>query len=69
MEERLNSELTNKIAEGLRIAIERMIVYKYRNQQSVVISTEEGIRIISGEDLLKYLPIEPKVGSIQLNEG
>lgn len=63
MEPKLQDDFEVKWVRGMKIAIERMILYKYRNFQSMVISTDEGIKIISGEDLLKYLPIEPKVGS------
>ncbi|MBK9981800.1 MAG: hypothetical protein IPP15_05145 [Saprospiraceae bacterium] len=63
MEAKLQDDFEVKWVRGMKIAIERMILYKYRNFQSMVISTDEGIKIISGEDLLKYLPIEPKVGS------
>ncbi|MFZ1677071.1 MAG: hypothetical protein WBP41_14940 [Saprospiraceae bacterium] len=62
----LKDDFEAKWVKGMKIANERMILYKYRNFQSMVISTDEGIKVISGEDLLKYLPIEPKVGSDNL---
>ena len=63
METELKDEFEIKWMAGMKLAIEKMILYKYRNFQSMVISTEEGIKVVSGEDLLKFLPIEPKIGS------
>lgn len=63
MDTEIYDDFEVKWLEGMKLAIERMIMYKYRNFQSMVISTDEGIKVISGEDLLKYLPVVPKVGS------
>ncbi len=63
MDTEIKDEIVIKWIAGMKLAIEKMILYKYRNMQSMVISTEDGIKVVSGEDLLKYLPIQTKVGS------
>ncbi|HZV71056.1 MAG TPA: hypothetical protein VFG10_15990 [Saprospiraceae bacterium] len=66
METEIKDEIVIKWIAGMKLAMEKMILYKYRNFQSMVISTEDGIKVVSGEDLLKFLPIEPKIGSTVL---
>ena len=68
IEPKLKSDLANKWMHGMKIAFERMVLYKYRNHQAMVINTEEGIKEVSGEDLLKFLPIESKEGSRPLRD-
>ncbi|MEP6796321.1 MAG: hypothetical protein ABJB16_18480 [Saprospiraceae bacterium] len=63
MDTEIKDEIVIKWIAGMKLAIEKMILYKYRNLQSMVISTEDGIKVVSGEDLLKYLPIQIKIGS------
>lgn len=63
MEQKLKSDLAIKWMQGMKIAFERMVLYKYRNHQSMVISTDEGIKVISGEELKKYMTITPIIGS------
>lgn len=64
MENRLHSDLTNRIAEGIKRGIEKMIDYKIRNGQSIVISSKPGeIRIISGPELEQYRKVEIIVGN------
>lgn len=49
------------VVEGLDIAFERLVKYKYRNNQVLVVSDKNGKTIeVSGEDLKKYMktPIE-----------
>lgn len=66
MEIQLKDEFEVKWMAGMKLAIEKMILYKYRNHQSIVISSEEGIKVVSGEDLLKYLPHDAQPDSMSL---
>lgn len=67
MENRFQFELTNKIAEGIKRAIERMIDYKIRNNQAIIIYTEEGgIQKISGPELEKRRHVKIIVGDSEL---
>lgn len=67
MENRLQTELTNKIAEGIKLAIERMIDYKIRNDQAIIVYTEEkGIQKISGAELEKRRHVKIIVGDSEL---
>ncbi len=64
MENRLQSELTNKIAEGIKRGIERMIDYKIKNGGAIIIYTEEGgLQKISGPDLEKHREVRIRIGN------
>lgn len=67
MENRLQTELTNKIAEGIKRGIERMIDYKIRNGGAIIVYTEEGgIQKISGAELEKHRHVKIIVGDSAL---
>ncbi len=59
MEIHLQSEIANKWLKGIQIATQRMVLYKYRNHQSIVISTKDGIKLISGDELKQFLIHQP----------
>lgn len=67
MGNKLQFELTQKIAEGIKRAIERMIDYKIRNDQAIIVYTEEkGIQKISGAELEKRRHVKIIVGDSEL---